>query len=66
VVDAKEKEIRSLIDNEVFQVVENKGQSTISSKWIITEKLKDGKTITKARLVTRGFEEDSSRIRNDK
>ena len=41
VVDAKEKEIGSLIDNEVFQVVENKGQSTISSKWIITEKLKD-------------------------
>ena len=35
-VDAKEKEINNLIENVVFQSVQNENQPTISSHWIIT------------------------------
>ena len=65
VVDAKEKEITNLIENDVFESVQNENQPTISSRWIITEKFKDGKKIVKARLVVRGFEEDSSNFTKD-
>ena len=65
VVDAKEKEIKDLIENDVFESVQNENQPTISSRWIITEKFKDGKKIVKARLVARGFEEDSSNFTKD-
>ena len=37
---------------------------TISVRWI-TEKLKEGETVTKARLVARGFEEDSLTMKKD-
>ena len=33
------------------------GQSCISTRWVVTKKLVDGETITKARLCARGFEE---------
>ena len=36
VVDAKEKEINDLIENDVFESVQNENQLTISSHWIIT------------------------------
>ena len=38
---------------------------TVSSRWIITEKFKNGVRKIKARLVARGFEEDSSDMRTD-
>ena len=41
VVDAKEKEINNLIENDVFESVQNENQPTISTRWIITEKFKD-------------------------
>ena len=41
------------------------GQKTISAKWIFTEKLKNNKKIIKARLVARGYEEDTSNLRSD-
>ena len=44
--------------NDVFEVVQSASTQAISSKWIITEKYK----IVKARLVARGFEEDSSKL----
>ena len=65
VVDAKEKEINNLIESDVFESVQNENQQTISSRWIITEKFKDGKKIVKAHLVARGFEEDSSNFTKD-
>ena len=34
-------------------------------RWIITEKFKDSNSLIKARLVARGFEEDSSHLRTD-
>ena len=58
IVDAKEKEYRNLLEHDVFEVVEDDGQSTISTKWIFHEKNDDhGKKLVKGRLVARGFEE---------
>ena len=65
VVNAKEKELQNMIDHDVFEEVENIGQKTISSKWVLTEKFKGGKKLIKARLVARGFEEDSTKLRTD-
>ena len=65
VVDTKERELNRLMENRVFEQVPSEGQSTVSSKWLITEKYKNGEKITKARLVARGFEEDSSQMRTD-
>jgi len=41
------------------------GQKTISTRWIITEKLNHGKRICKARLVAQGFEEQKENNRTD-
>ena len=59
VKEAKAKEISNLMDYDVFEEVKDKGQETISSRWIVTAKEKhDGqKKKTKARLVARGFQE---------
>ena len=65
VVDAKDREINNLVTNDVFEVVPYANQKTVSSRWILTEKYKDGVKTVKARLVARGFEEDSSRYRKD-
>ena len=65
VVDAKEREIQNLRDNDVYEVVEFKNQSLISCKWVMTEKIKNGKKVIKARLVARGFEEKMHNARTD-
>lgn len=56
--EAKLKEFDSWKENDVFEEVEDCGQSVISVRWVVTEKVKEGNTITKARLVVRGFEEE--------
>ena len=50
----------SLRENDVYEVVDYNGQDTISSRWIFTEKTGGDSRIVKARLVARGFEEDSN------
>ena len=65
VVDAKCKEIRNLVENNVFDAVVDKGQKRVSTKWVITEKQRDGKKFVKARLVARGFEEKLENTRTD-
>ena len=65
VFQAKLRELESWKQNNVFEEVENKGQDLISVKWIITEKLKNGEKIIKARLVARGFEENSDKLQCD-
>ena len=59
VEQAKLAELKSWKDNNVYTEVENKNQSTISIKWIIKPKLLEGVLSTKARLVLRGYEEQS-------
>ena len=51
---AKETELKKLCQFNTYEEVANNGQSTLTTRWVITNK--DGKT--KARLVVRGFEED--------
>ena len=57
---AKILKVKNLLDYDVFKEVGDTGQETICSRWIITAKEKhDGqKQQTKARLVTRGFQEE--------
>ena len=55
--EAKEKEFQSWKVNDVYEEVPEMGQKTISLRWVITDKIKDGKKICKARLVARGYEE---------
>ena len=58
VIDAKQRELDSWKKFEVYTEVEDKGQMTLSTRWIITEKTyPGGNTDAKARLVVRGFEE---------
>ena len=65
VVDAKERERQNLLENDVFETVEDIGQVRVSCKWVFTKKKKDGKEMVKARLVARGFEEDILNVRTD-
>ena len=60
VVQAKEKEIDNWKTFNVFNEVPDRGQKTISTKWVITKKVNEGEEIVKARLVVRGFEEDEN------
>ena len=57
IMECKLKEIENWVRNEVFEEVENQGQKTIDTRWVVTEKIKDGQVVNKARLVARGFEE---------
>ena len=50
---------------ETFEEVDDLGQPTLSCRWVCTDKLKEGKLISKARLVVRGFEENTSQIKTD-
>ena len=65
IVDAKEKEFKNIIENDVFERVPFYGQATVSCKWVFTEKFVNEKKVVKERSVARGFEEDSSDLRTD-
>ena len=59
IIQAKEKELENWKNFEVYEEVEDKGQNTISTRWVITEKSQqNGSKGIKARLVVRGFEEE--------
>ena len=57
---AKEKELLSWKSEGVYQEVENTGQKTISTRWVLKPKVIDGIQSVKARLCARGFEEDKN------
>ena len=65
VSEAKEKEIENWRKNDVYEEIANEGQRLMSTRWVVTEKVKEGKVITKARLVARGFEENTTELRRD-
>ena len=65
VVKAKDTELENWKQNEVVEEVDCEGQPLISTRWVITEKVKNDEVITKARLVARGFEEDTVALRKD-
>ena len=57
-MEAKRKEMENWKENDVFEEVEWEGQTLISVRWIVTEKVKKEGKVVKARLVARGFEEE--------
>ena len=59
VMNAKQNEIQNWKDNDVHAEVDTCGQCVISFRWVITEKVIEGKTITKAHLVAANLGEDS-------
>ena len=63
--EAKEEEVKRWRDNDVFLEIKDEGQPRITTRWVCTEKNKGNKTQLKARLVARGFEEDTSQLRSD-
>ena len=65
VLAAKESEIRNWKNNGAYEEAHNNGQKAITVRWVVTNKLKYGKSITKARLVARGFEENTTSLRKD-
>ena len=56
--EIKEAKVKDL-QNDVYEEVDYKSQKLISSRWVLSENMKDGET-TKARLVARGFEEQKN------
>ena len=67
VVEAKQVELENWKCNKVFTRVKDVGQERISSRWVLTEKGVQGSEDyrLKARIVCRGYEEDSSGFRTD-
>ena len=58
VIQAKQVELQNWKDMEVYEEVEDQGQKVISTRWVITEKICEGQKGAKARLVSRGFEDE--------
>ena len=52
---ARAKEMKSWLDTGAYDVVEDKGQDAVTTRWVYT--LKDGGSKAKARLVARGFQD---------
>ena len=66
VLDAKERELNSLKENNVFNWVEGDGQHSVSCKWVVTEKQNEnGSKMLKAWLVAQRFKEKSINERTD-
>ena len=59
--EAKERELKSWRENDVYIEVQDEGQEWVSSRWVLGYKESDGVKTPKARLVVRGFEEDSKK-----
>ena len=55
--EAKSRELNGWKEREVYDEVNDEGQSCIDVRWVVTPKLIDGKLSTKARLVAKGFQE---------
>ena len=65
ILEAKKIEYARWIEEKVFEEVDDIGQNKLSTTWVITDKSKEDRIVTKARLVVRGFEEQNPSVRND-
>ncbi len=61
----KSDELQKWKDMEAFEEVSDTGQPRISCRWVCTEKMKGSTPSLKARLVARGFEENTSQLHTD-
>ena len=62
--NAKELELASWLEKEVYDEVNDENQECVSVRWVITPKIIDGHPSVKARLVAKGFQE-SENLRTD-
>ena len=59
IIETKNKDLQNWKDFGIFKEVPNQGQTSLSIRWVVTEKpLSAGQKGVKAHLVVRGFEED--------
>ena len=58
--EAKVNELNRWKQNDVYEQTDYENQKLISTKWVLSKKMKDGETITKARLVARDFQEQKN------
>ena len=65
IIKAKSIELENWKTHNVYEVVENTGQSFVSLRWVIHEKFKGQDMYYKARLVARGFKESNFDMRKD-
>jgi hypothetical protein len=65
VASAMSVELNNLIENGVYEEINDDGQDYIDSKWDFTEKSDGASTWIKARLVAKGFQENTDEIRKD-
>lgn len=63
--DAKMEELMKWKQMNTYTALPFRNQNLISTSWVCTEKVKGGELICKARLVARGFQEDSSTLSKD-
>ena len=63
-LEAKEKELASWEEFDVYEEVVDLGQETLGTNWMLVEKIIDGKLGVKARLCVRGDQEKSN-LRTD-
>ena len=65
-IQAKEKELQNWEDFGVYEEVQDEGQKTLGTNWVMVMKIIDGKEVPKARLCVRGdLEEDVDLVRRD-
>ena len=65
VLQAKEKELLSWKDHSVYEEHDDTGQAVLSTRWVCTVKDTEGGKVHKARLVVRGYEEDTEALDKD-
>ena len=59
IMKAKRIELGRWIEEAIFEKVPDKGLDRVTTTWVITSKSKEEGIVTKARLVVRGYEEDT-------
>ena len=64
IFQAKITELEKWREENVVQEVEDRGQTTVSTTWVITVKKEGNEEKVKARLVARGYEEEN-KVRSD-
>ena len=62
---AKSTELEKWAKMGVYEVVEDEGQDYVTVKWVLSEKIIEGKKTEKARLVARGYEDNTDGVATD-
>ena len=62
---AKVEELEKFLEFDVYEEVSDEGQHKLATNWVLTDKIKDGKAVVKARLTVRGDQEEVDDIRKD-